>query len=1133
MKTSISDYYEFEKSISDDELVFIFGTGISSALTGERYGWKKWIEDGINYFTDRDTASVLAKSLENDSSAENMINVAGRVIDQAKAEGFYAKWMHSSFETAQITNEQLADTLRTIARTGDVFVTTNYDLLLERATGLNYLSYAQPDAAFAMLDERKSEAVIHIHGIYDSVHDVDNIVADNDQYRNVLDDKGAQFIQNLLGTRTLVFVGCGSTTDDINISQFIRFAWEHLKLDKHYYFLCNSSSAVPKMPDNIRLIPYGDNYDDLPKFLEEMAQFRLRKKLLNSSLVGRTAYDSYPATGDELLRYHYSQRAIPFCGRTEELKELLDFLNHDACFRWWVITGSAGSGKSRLAFELLYSLPTTWFGFFLKDGVSEEDINNYNPASDNVVVIDYVAGRERSIAKIIQGLKSRFINHKLRVLLLERDHNKATGSWYSKLLQGFSREDRQMIKNSLYGEFLDLNSFEAEEAEQLINAVLLYHGKNIIIGQEILKGYKAALNPLYLQMYTEAWIAEEFEIPKYDSVTALLESLLKREQERWLSIFEYRQDVCNSFVRLLVRANISGYIKTDDIPDYYKNDWKIVRDYISTQTFSGTQREELRDSLISIVCQNVETKHAIISPEYPDIIKEYMFCYYSDRDELPSLMEEVWQNIPQEFSMFIHKCLMDFDDQPFFKEALNVYNDTVPNHKALLGRLNLLESRPIQPGEDPLVYLDIIENERQFWSDLIIPEGRETEVAIFKVLGLGNVAKQIGAWSMFDVSEMLSCIDEMLAVPGDKEIKVVKKTLLQELITNLNRHSFFKEAELLREKLDNLMNLESGDEYDARLLMHGYNERMIKAGIEGKWDKARKILHEMENNCSVDYLSSAHVLAHSCAGLEQLSMQSEYNDVFGDGLHILKSLESRYPNDQIIRARRIENEATILTKHFFGGRFTKDQIRSELKPLEKEIAYFQFQEPNCEDNQEINNAFSEAWSAVMALKLNFASIKELEDIEKEAEGILSGHAGLAEIAYVRICATTELYEYHLYKKVPHEIVEKLYKHVTDNPDSAVVREAFFNMLEKSEDVGRNADYYSLDIIRGALQDARYNPLMGSGIDEIDLYERLIEEAVISSQEPDRKEFKIGRNDPCPCGSGKKFKKCCLGKGIYD
>lgn len=28
------------------------------------------------------------------------------------------------------------------------------------------------------------------------------------------------------------------------------------------------------------------------------------------------------------------------------------------------------------------------------------------------------------------------------------------------------------------------------------------------------------------------------------------------------------------------------------------------------------------------------------------------------------------------------------------------------------------------------------------------------------------------------------------------------------------------------------------------------------------------------------------------------------------------------------------------------------------------------------------------------------------------------------------------------------------------------------------------------------------------------------------RKPVRVEQKIGRNDPCPCGSGKKFKKCC-------
>ncbi len=26
-----------------------------------------------------------------------------------------------------------------------------------------------------------------------------------------------------------------------------------------------------------------------------------------------------------------------------------------------------------------------------------------------------------------------------------------------------------------------------------------------------------------------------------------------------------------------------------------------------------------------------------------------------------------------------------------------------------------------------------------------------------------------------------------------------------------------------------------------------------------------------------------------------------------------------------------------------------------------------------------------------------------------------------------------------------------------------------------------------------------------------------------------RQIRIGRNDPCPCGSGRKFKKCCIGK----
>lgn len=31
----------------------------------------------------------------------------------------------------------------------------------------------------------------------------------------------------------------------------------------------------------------------------------------------------------------------------------------------------------------------------------------------------------------------------------------------------------------------------------------------------------------------------------------------------------------------------------------------------------------------------------------------------------------------------------------------------------------------------------------------------------------------------------------------------------------------------------------------------------------------------------------------------------------------------------------------------------------------------------------------------------------------------------------------------------------------------------------------------------------------------------------------KREHKVGRNDPCPCGSGRKYKNCCLESGKYE
>lgn len=45
MKTNLKSFIEFHKAICNNDLVFMFGTGISAALTGERYSWYKRITD--------------------------------------------------------------------------------------------------------------------------------------------------------------------------------------------------------------------------------------------------------------------------------------------------------------------------------------------------------------------------------------------------------------------------------------------------------------------------------------------------------------------------------------------------------------------------------------------------------------------------------------------------------------------------------------------------------------------------------------------------------------------------------------------------------------------------------------------------------------------------------------------------------------------------------------------------------------------------------------------------------------------------------------------------------------------------------------------------------------------------------
>lgn len=1143
MKSNIMSYPEFYEAIQNNELVYLFGAGISSSLTDNHScSWWQWIVNGIEYMKDTGLAAAYKASIEKDGSTGNLVSIVGKVMSATRKDGTYAAWMKNSFETVSITNNVLAGTLKKLLLTQDVFATTNYDRLLECATGLSTLSYEEPDKAFCMLDQKKSEAVLHIHGVYDSVHGVDNIIADQEQYNRILDDKGAQFIQHILGTRTLIFVGCGQTTEDANVSRFIQFAETFLHMDRDYYFLYKKGEVPVDMPDNIKLIPYGDDYSDLPKFLEDMAQERLRAKIESNPIIGRTAQHSKSICTEVLLKYHYSQETIPFCGRKEELNQLQEFIAVSVPISWWVITGQAGAGKSRLALEMLKKLPVSWFGFFLNDKVSVNDIHAFIPFTNSVVIIDYVSGRERWIAEIMQKLKECFegSSYYLRVLLIERENNRKTGSWYAKLVQHFGKYgDINALEYKK--EFLNIVDLDEDSVTEFVGAVCSFHGlesdqeRNATL-RDAYKNKLERLNyrPLFVQIFVEAWIENDFSFPRYDNFEDILQILLSREQEKWLANLDGNQECCNAFIHLLLRANVSGELNTENLPDFYKDDWRIISTYINHHSFPGQQRKEERASIINAVCHNIDNENYSIIPLFPDIIKEYMFFYYMEDERLDEVMNEIWQHVPHDFSVFIARCLTDFPDNDFFRKALNVYNASTRDHEILVGRLSLLKARKLGESDDPNVLYGIVENEYEFWRAIVVPEESDPDfdkMSLIKISGLNYVAQAFGGWSMFDVSRMVEAAEEALEVPGGQISNLMKQFFLQQHITELSKANFIDEAAYLRRKMELLIAGSNDEDWESLLQMQNENNAMMERILQLDFYGAYEILKKMEAKCKLSYIEAVRVLAHSCFNYDNLACSFQKNKYVGRGARIAEKLEFLYPDDKNIRARTLGCNASKLQADYFSGAITAEKAVEQLECYEDKLNTMAF------ENNDADEALGMTWGMIKTFKINFIDEdkQEMCKLISETDEVLAVNPHVDEAVTTKITALHVLHKKILNDKVPHLEVEDVFRYVELNNVSGSIRNAFFEMLADSEDAEKRENYMTECVMYGARQDAKYNPLMGSGIEEIDdetdilrsLYGEQMQETVR------RPHKKIGANDKCPCGSGKKFKKCCRGNGKYD
>lgn len=1135
---------QLKNVLSSEKIVYVFGSGISSALSGCHSSWCQWIADGIEHISDKTLAAKLKDRMKSEFSAESLISIVGCVIDATKKDGTYASWMEASVESMTVTNASLAQTLSLTRITRDIIATTNYDSLLEAAVGLCSLTYEQPDAAFRMIDKGNANCVLHLHGLYNSITGVDNIIASQKQYDAIYNDEAARFIQQLLGTRTLIFIGCGQTTDDVNISRFIKFAGEKLCLDVPYFYMKRTSEAAPVLPSNFTVVNYGTEYDDLPDFLHDMITYRAAEFMDRNPIVGRTIYDVSGADGYGLAEYHFAQETIPFCGRVEELSKLKIFAETDASVLWWAITGQGGSGKSRLAYEFIHRIEKEYYSFFLRPTVTDADVEAFIPFTDTFIVIDYVKGNEQRIATVIKVLVDKYKQtpYKLRLLMLERSNETTTGTWFRDLLGNMSVYDRTQFEKCEYladniikkHRFLYLDDLEEDAVDELIGNVCLQKGLPQDKGRDtqLRKAYSEKFEqlkyrPLFLQIYIEAWIDNGCRQVSYGGFESLLEATIQKEQERWLNATNNDASVCEALLSLIIRASITDGLRMAELPEIYQAAWNCVKASFSTDTLPGTQRKRKISASVMDAASALENIDGFINPQYPDIIKEYMFLYYTDEERIADVCAELWENAGAQFGTFLGRCLIDFPESAMLLDIIKETTKDVNNGHALRARLSLLQQETVRTLEDGPRMMETVSSEYKFWSDISWDSSLSVDSKEIILTGLYLSSIQLRGWQQLD--ESIGAVYILISHAEDSSVSEYCYSLIIDRMTTLTDERGYTYSEKIfnKAKIDESQKLSDKWKSVIRLKMlrnHAVNLYGLK-----KKDEALKLSEKIADIADWKDVDQLETYAHTLFSLAKMAYEDilpdellTYCDALEDMMAYVFQRSPEYQvNDRIhyyylhakyFRVDRVSLSCILMNKESMH-KYATDLIDVFINEIE------------C---NEMINEFAGIYVGAWALKVAYDESVTDEDTEgyiERAFNYCSEYADNAFLCEKTIDLVSSVYLEQYKRSPPTSIVDRCYALLLRFPSSDDLISVFFGLVKQSKmPVAEWKRRYLLhkNVVAGLISNKRTDILYSEGLGESEIVTTYI-----------RPHPKVGMNKPCPCGSGKKFKKCCRGNGRYD
>ncbi len=203
----------------------------------------------------------------------------------------------------------------------------------------------------------------------------------------------------------------------------------------------------------------------------------------------------------------YASTAVTHVGRGSELDELQAFLAEDRPFSWWVWTGPAGAGKSRLAVELCRMVSDDWHAGFLPEA-HQHALVGVHPLSPTLVVVDYAAQRSQWLSEALLDLARRTDGPPVRLLILERD---TAGAWWDQLQRQHRLAEAKPINTAQYRLPRPLTGLDPAELRELIRALAAPLGAtlsrtNVEDIAEHAQGLDSDSTPLSVVIATLDWL---------------------------------------------------------------------------------------------------------------------------------------------------------------------------------------------------------------------------------------------------------------------------------------------------------------------------------------------------------------------------------------------------------------------------------------------------------------------------------------------------------------------------------------------------------------------------------------------------------------------------------------------------